>query len=96
MHRLATFPSLNDLLKLGASGLNLSTGVTNVLQLLVSINIYEVIVTSQDSPALIRIICSFESLTVSNALIVLFLFFTVIFVVETGRHIDSRRFVSSG
>ena len=93
VHGLPALPSLNDLLKLRACSLDLSTGVTNVLQLLVSIDIYEVIVTGQDCSALIGVICSFESLTVFNALIVLFLFLTVIIVVETGRHIDSCRFI---
>ena len=46
VHGLPALPSLNDLLKLRACSLDLSTGVTNVLQLLVSIDIYEVIVTS--------------------------------------------------
>ena len=95
MHRLATLSSLNDLLKLGASGLNLSTGVTNVLQLLVGIDVYEVIVTSKNRPTLVRVICSFEGLTVFDALIVLFLFLTIIIVVEAGRHIDSCRLVPS-
>ena len=88
MHGLATLSSLNNLLKLRARSLDLASSVTNVLQLLVSVNIYEVIVTGEDRPALIGIICSFESLTVFDALIVLFLFLTVIVVVETGRHID--------
>ena len=53
MHGLSTLPSLNDLLKLRASSLDLSTGVTNVLQLLVGIDVYEVIVTSKNRPALV-------------------------------------------
>ena len=93
VHRLPALSSLNDLLKLRACSLDLSTGVTNVLQLLVSIDIYEVIVTGQDCSALIGVICSFESLTVFNALIVLFLFLTVIVVVEARRHINGCRFV---
>ena len=88
VHGLSALPSLNDFLKLRACSLDLSAGVTNVLQLLVSIDIYEVIVTSQDCSALVRVIRSFESLTVFNALIVLFLFLTVIVIVETWRHID--------
>ena len=95
MHRLATLSSLNNLLKLGTRSLDLASSVTNVLQLLVSVNIYEVIVTSEDRPALIGVICSFESLTVFDALIVLFLFLTVIIVIETWRHIDGRGFVPS-
>ena len=90
MHGLATLSSLNNLLKLGTRSLDLASSVTNVLQLLVSVNIYEVIVTGEDRPALIGVICSFESLSVFNALIVLFLFLTVIVVVETWRHIDGR------
>ena len=46
MHGLPALPSLNDLLKLRACCLDLSASVTNVLQLLISIDIYEVIVTS--------------------------------------------------
>ena len=95
VHGLPALPSLNDLLKLRACSLDLPTSVTNVLQLLVSIDIYEVIVTGQDCSALIGVICSFESLTVFNALIVLFFFLTVVFIVETGRIIYSRRFVPS-
>ena len=45
MHGLATLSSLNNLLKLGTRCLDLASSVTNVLQLLVSVNIYEVIVT---------------------------------------------------
>ena len=48
MHGLATLSSLNNLLKLGTRCLDLASSVTNVLQLLVSINIYEVIVTGKD------------------------------------------------
>ena len=95
MHGLATLSSLNDLFKLRASSLDLAPSVTNFLQLLVSINIYEVVITGQDGSALSRVICSFESLTVFNALIVLFFFLTVVFIVETGRIIYSRRFVPS-
>ena len=93
MHGLATLPSLNDLFKLGASSLDLAPSVTNFLQLLVSINIYEVVITGQDGSTLSRVICSFESLTVFNALIVLFLFLTVIVVVEARRHINGCRFI---
>ena len=76
LYRLATLSALNDFLKLGASRLNLTSSVANILQLFVSIRIDEVIIAGQDRPAFTGVIGALEGLTVFNALIVLLFLLT--------------------
>ena len=93
---MTALSSLNDSLELGASSLDLSTSVGDLLDFLIWVLLCEVVIACQNCAFLRGKVSPLEQLSILDGFSILLLLFTQVIIVEAGWVVDCNRLISPG